>query len=338
MSISNQRRNEFNFQKLLEASQLAFESSEKALKAAEEALTTAKIANAEAEKALNVVTKAYKAASCCKTSEIHEKPTSSSFMSSVDSDLEMESPETDEPDGEGLIMQFPIENTVIDLDESPPFFIVSSSGPAADCWADMFGLYRKTEELSEGRSVYIQEHDTKYLASPYKLSSAKGVWSIGMLRSATASESPASVKWQYKDRETWRDDPLLTVTGLSEKPSSDCEVIISLSKNVVGDISKPSVSGVYRVDGSYCMGRPVLLHSGGRFTLSAGRAGCWRVTSDGVGGYGHLLSGSAPSLCPADPRAASNGSGGQTSWKYKNKQIGRTESKGIRIKCKEHKI
>ena len=29
----------------------------------------------------------------------------------------------------------------------PPFFLVSSSGPAADDWSDMFGLYRKTEEI-----------------------------------------------------------------------------------------------------------------------------------------------------------------------------------------------
>ena len=51
------------------------------------------------------------------------------------------------------------------------------------------------------------------------------------LRTITPSVSHASAKWQYKEfnNETWQDDPALTVTRLTEKPSY-CEVTISLSK------------------------------------------------------------------------------------------------------------
>ena len=43
------------------------------------------------------------------------------------------------------------------------------------------------------------------------------------------------------------------------------------------DIKKPSVAGLYRADGSYFHGRPVLQHEGGHFTLSV-------VEAVGVGG------------------------------------------------------
>ena len=67
----------------------------------------------------------------------------------------------------------------------PPFLLISSSGPSADYWSNMFGLYRKTEEMSEGHSVYTQMHDdtdtdTQYGSIPRKLFSAKGVWSIAI--------------------------------------------------------------------------------------------------------------------------------------------------------------
>ena len=152
------------------------------------------------------------------------------------------------------------------------------------------------------------------------------------LRAATPSESPTSVRWQYQEfnnKKTWRNDPNLTATGLSEKPS-ECEVTISLSLDIERDIMEPGVAGVYRADGSYSRGRPVLQHSWGRFTLTMDE-GCWWVQSV-VGGALYLESGSAPSHCPADPRAARNGSEGLTYWRY-NKQGVLTESSGISVKC-----
>ena len=221
-----------------------------------------------------------------------------------------------------------------------PFLLISSSGPSADHWSEMFGLFRKTEQMREGRNVYIQMHDKKYGASSLKLFTAQGVWTIAgrtvYMRATTPSESPTSVTWQYMvfDKDTGQDDPALTVTNLSEKPD-DCKVTISLSKDVKRKLKEPGLEGVYKADGLYCMGRPVLQHEGDRFTLSADLE-CWRV-STGVGGTQYLWSGSAPSQCPADPRAVRNGNLGQTHWKYYNKQGGYAESSGISVKCKTHK-
>ena len=52
---------------------------------------------------------------------------------------------------------------VVDVEASPnfPFLLITSTGPAADHMCDTFGLYRKTEEMKEGRNVYKQEHDSK---------------------------------------------------------------------------------------------------------------------------------------------------------------------------------
>ena len=133
------------------------------------------------------------------------------------------------------------KDPTIDLEDDmyPPFFLITSTGPAVDHQDEMFGLYRRTEEMTEGRSVYLQEHDLKYGANSGKLFSDQGVWSItqigvvSKLRGAAPSESPTNVKWQYYGggKNPYCDDPDLTVTGLSEKPS-ECEVTISLSQDI----------------------------------------------------------------------------------------------------------
>ena len=232
----------------------------------------------------------------------------------------------------------------------PPFLLVTSTGPAADYQGGKLGLYRKTEQRTEGRTVYIQEHDSQYDDSPCKLSSDNKVWVVNVncddgyegLRAATHSDGPTSVSWQYKEsrHSIWRDDPALTVTGLSEKPSSECEVTISLSwkikdivTNILEPIVDPGVAGVYRADGSYCRGRPVLQHSVRLFTLSVGGWGRWWVVETIGRGPPYLSSGSAPSQCPADPRAARRERRGETHWQYLSKQWEWTKTSGISVKC-----
>ena len=115
---------------------------------------------------------------------------------------------------------------------------------------------------------------------------------------------------------------------------------ISLSEDVVSDINNPGVAGVYKADGTYLSGMPVLRHEEGEFTLI--KNGGWKVTY-GVHGFSdYLHSGSAPSLCPADPRATRNESRRLKLWRYtpKFKLFGHTgypESSGIIIKCAKHK-
>ena len=91
-----------------------------------------------------------------------------------------------------------------DSDQVGKYLLISSSGPAADSHSGKVaaGLYHLSEEMREGRSVYIQEHDTKYGPDLHKLYSDQGVWVVTndgneRLRAATPSLSPTSVKWQY---------------------------------------------------------------------------------------------------------------------------------------------
>jgi len=254
------------------------------------------------------------------------------------------------------------QNSSTDLEDDiyPPFLLISSTGPSAGLNSDTFGLYRKTEQMKEGRNVYKREHDPKYKSyddGRYKLFSEKGVWVMSGdndedLKAVTPSKIPTSVKWQYKeyiedDNYTWLEDPALTVTGLSEKPICECEVTISLSQNVGMNaeqqlMSVNGMAGVYRAEGSYYQGRPVLKHSEGLFTLLAAGYGKWNVKSGdpGEGGDLYLYSGSAPSQCPADPRAAiateSLMREEQLFWRYCKNYWDfnpSTESEGISLKC-----
>lgn len=244
------------------------------------------------------------------------------------------------------------DDTTEDEDSSgDKYLLVSSSGPAGDRWKARLGLYRKSEDTREGRSVYIKEYDTKN-GHILRLFSYQGVWNIrwchknfilmAILRASTPSVSPTSVTWQYAEycpisqKKTWHDDPAITVTSLSEKPS-ECEITISLPEDVKRDIWEPGVEGVYKADGTYRLGRPVLRHSGGRFTVSAGS--CWTVLSGVNGGAGspiYLQGGSVPSQCQAGPWAARKERRGQTHWNSFGNPGGFPESSGIIVKCNKH--
>ena len=261
-------------------------------------------------------------------------------------------------------------NPVTDV-KGDKYLLISSTGPAADHMCATFGLYRRTEEMKEGRHVYKQEHDSQeegHVDEDYKLFSDEGVWAVSFdgdlkLKAAKSSKLPTSVDWLYQfeddeygnrydddDNSAWHNDPALTVTGLSEKPSCECEVTISLDQDIERKIGEPGVAGVYRGDSSYSEGRPVLQHSGGRFTLSV-EDGSW-VVGDNDAGAEYLRSGSAPSQCPADPKAAigSEGQGRkkQTFWGinesesarmkriydlYAGSDNGASGAKGISVKC-----
>ena len=212
----------------------------------------------------------------------------------------------------------------------------------------MFGLYRKTEEEGqrEGRSIYIQEHGDIYYDPPVELFSDRGIWVVKesgnsqvLLSAEKPSESPTSVKWKwYRDKGTgtWQVDPALTVVSLNEKPSG-CEITIHLSGDISSEFIDKGVAGVYRSDGLYQTGRPVFKHWEGIFEICADN--CWKVGSDHSW---ELESGSAPSLCPADPRAAWNEFQRQNNWEYNTKlrplrsQQRPNPANKIRITCKKH--
>ena len=366
---------------MLEASQTAVESSDQALRAAEVALNAAQTANKQAKDVLRAVTEAFvqedrklastnieghpqqaeqvvnRASVDCESDgnsdDIVHNFVMLSTNKNLNNNIEDIEDDDDEDDDDG-----DEDNDVDDDDDTEDdtegdddichnFLLISSTGPACDRFSKMFGLYRKTEEMKEGCSVYIREHDTQYGNVPYRVTINQGVWMLSkgddvFLRAATPSECPTSVKWQYStfssNNNGWLDDQELTLSGLSQKPSV-CEITISLNRRVARNIKEPGVAGVYRASGSYRQGRPVLQHSGGRFTIFV-CDGAWMVTSDvGDEVQIHLVSGSAPSQCPADPRAARNEHIGMTHWGYENKHGGCTSlGGGISVNCGQHSI
>ena len=221
----------------------------------------------------------------------------------------------------------------------PQFILISSSGPTAFL-SQRFGVYRQSEEMRDGRSVYIQDHDTQYGVNHCKLYSDHGVWVVTFdgevrHRAATPSQSPTTVKWQYK-HDKWREDPALTVRGLSERPRRECEVRITLSEDITRSMKKVGVAGVYRADSTYSSGRPVFRHSGGVFTLRVcAWGGGWEVRS-GVGGAGHLSIMTAPSMCPAEADPSRRGDT-HWRWRYLNKQGEDIESGDVIVTCIKHK-
>ena len=173
---------------LLEASQSAVESSDQALRAAEAALSAAQAANKQAKNALKNVTEVFvqenrnlkRLSRSEKQSGTRIRPSYSSMdcESDIDSD-------------DDFMMLSTNKNPVNDIEDdssedgdsfnAPNFIMISPPAPAADNHADMMGVYRRSDEMRDGRSVYIQEQDDKYEDSPCELVSVKGGWLVKWL-------------------------------------------------------------------------------------------------------------------------------------------------------------
>ena len=238
----------------------------------------------------------------------------------------------------------------------PKFYLVSTGADVHKC--NISGLYSQTEEIRDGRNVYIQE-DIRlgFRGYPYKLISEKGVWMVMStfpwpkenvnvyLRAVSPSQSPASVKWQYYDdplnlnknpnRNLWIDDQSVSVTALSERPTSACEITITLSESTALDMEDPGVAGVYRPEGTYHEGRPVLRHTGGQFILYVSGSG-WFVGA-GVGGLKYLYKGNGQSICPAHDGTGVGVNQLMKNWNLWTKRSAWIETIfGVRVTCSKH--
>ena len=335
---------------LVEASQSAVESSDLALKAAEKALSAAQTANNQAKDVLKAVSEAFvqEDRKMMTNSEGEREPENE--ISRPTSSMSCEN-DSDSLDMENFVIlstnNNPVKDVDEDIDEDSKFFLISSTGAAADHRCNALGHYRRCGQSEDGRSVNIQEEDEKPEIEGCNrfLFHFEGVWVVASMQSmhlkaATPSESPSSVKWQYYDQDLnlWKDDQTLTVTSLSERPTCDCEVTIRLSANIARDIGDPGVSGVYRPTGTYFEGRPVMKQYEGLFLLYV-YCGRWRLgTSFGNGE--HLCSRTVPSSCPADPRAAIDQTRGLKYWGLMTKRSGgwiKLNEFGLSVTCSKHK-
>ena len=223
-----------------------------------------------------------------------------------------------------------------DLVNAPSFLFISTTGPSADHQGHIFGLYKKSDQMG----FYVQEHDMMYGDIPCKLFSyiMSSPWNVidkdgqTRLRAKVKSKSPTTVdgKWEYYDFDsrvrTWYDDPHVTAISLKEKPT-ECEVTIKLKDK----------SMLFLADG-YCRGRQVLHHTDGemRLRLYVNETGLW--VASWVDDDNFLMSRSAPSMCPADPRAARETRRGETGWRYWSKRRGGAwvRAEDILVTCSTH--
>ena len=228
-----------------------------------------------------------------------------------------------------------------DLLFPPVFLLITSSGRAVDHQCQHFGVYFSTE--NEEQTGYIQQSQRPYLTSnhgeidiPSKLIILDGLWYLldkdghDCLRAESRSKSPTSVAWEFYhlDRVTWYDASHLSVTCLMELPSY-CEVTIKFPGDIVM---------LFRADGTFCRGRHILNHIGSNLRLYVNAKGCWVVSSDiggDIGGDKVLMSSrSAPSLCPADPRAARDDRRRAKGWRHWSG--GEWVQSDIRVACRTH--
>ena len=233
------------------------------------------------------------------------------------------------------------------------YLLLSSTHPSASHPSVGFklGAYIRIEDFN-GRPAYQQLHLQEETQLFLYYRQATGRWLVGpdlggrkaFLRNTTKSVTVPTSGWQYSDGGGgWSPAPDLTATLLLDLSSVLCaNVTVSAS---LGTFSFSPLPGVF----SY--GRQVFhTTTGGGWVLdwvlgwvlgwgwgwgwvllvSGGRWGVY----DGEGGL-RLCSGSAPGMCPADPRAKIDVDGTRN-WMYVNREGEWEESSDIIITCSTH--
>ena len=223
-----------------------------------------------------------------------------------------------------------------------PYICITSTGPTADLNSDVLGLYALSGTRHGGKPVY-QQMDTEIDGSGgFKIwyGSMNQIWTVGKIDSnqpqllaKTTTSNPTTAAWQFKDydhyHQYWfyRDDVALTVTAMVQLPPA-CSVIISCasSRSLPRGKFHPEVLGEYAATARYQKGRVVYKHVDQELYLAVGSgpggAGCWTVQKEVgrvCGDCTLLHSQTAPTLCPAHPRAARTDRwGGKKYWRWRN--------------------
>ena len=126
------------------------------------------------------------------------------------------------------------------------------------------------------------------------------------------------------------DDPHLMISP--DKPRACGEITISASGAAA--VTQPECVGAYTPTQMFSEGRQVFKHkTEERYLLVDGE---WNVRESVEWGT-KMRSGSAPSMCPADPRARINEWLGQTSWVYTTGFHRKDKNGDITVKCSVHK-
>ena len=225
-----------------------------------------------------------------------------------------------------------------------PYLCITSTGPTADQYSHVLGLYALSGTRHGGKPVYQQmDYDSRGRGG-FKIwyDSINQAWAVGkdtleiqhkLLRATTTTSNPTTAAWQFTDYDSYhhyyfyRDDVALTVTAMVQLPPA-CSVIISCasSRSLPRGKFHPEVLGEYAATARYQKGRVVYKHVDQELYLAVGSgpggAGCWTVQKEVgrvCGDCTLLHSQTAPTLCPAHPRAARTDRwGGKKHWRWRN--------------------
>ena len=248
------------------------------------------------------------------------------------------------------------------LSYSPTFLTITSAGPSADIDGDQLGMY-EVRGTHNGSPFYRQVDTVRRDREEFEFfvyRRENGGWGMGpgldgsiSIRNQNKTESVPLTGWEWRwdCQSQFRDDPLLKISSGPTLPCGD--ITIRASRSV--EYMYPECIGVYNPTQIFSGGCRVFKHvSQERYILSQPDCFNWHVQDsvdttpfsllekshhvDKKGSY--MVSGSAPSMCPADPRARTNQSFGLSSWNYRvsrrNKKIIMREDPLINVTCSVH--
>ena len=231
------------------------------------------------------------------------------------------------------------------------YLLLSSTHPSASHPSVGFklGAYIRIEDFN-GRPAYQQLHLQEETQLFLYYRQATGRWLVGpdlggskfYLRNTTKSVTVPTSGWQYSDGGSFRPAPDLTATLLLDLSSVLCaNVTVSASLGTFSFSPLPGVFSCGRQVFHTTMGWGWVLDwvldwvlgwvLGWVLAVSGGRWGVY----DGEG-EARFCSGSAPGMCPADPRAKINIEDGTRNWMYMNREGKWEESSDIIITCSTH--
>ena len=197
------------------------------------------------------------------------------------------------------------------------YLLISSTRPLAETWiCSLFGSYKRIDDYN-GRPAYMQLHsDESKPAFLYYMSSA-GAWLVDR------GDVPVPVPVPAPD---------LTMTLLPDLSSDHCSDIIITATGEAARLWPECLGTFSSQPGEFYCGRQVFRNTTGWKLRAVGDVGGFWVVCDGEGWAG-LRSGSAPGMCPADPRARVNNEYGTKNWGYRTSEGYMQESSAIIITC-----
>ena len=222
--------------------------------------------------------------------------------------------------------------------------LVTSSGLSAEYQGERLGVYKKAGthnncpyykqmdiERKDGEENVIYSHTDK--RAGWVIGSGLD-GSIGLKNESNTKSVPLSGWICHVGDYKFKDDPhLMTILSHDQAPACG-EITITASGDVA--VKQPECVGVYKPTQMFSRGRRVFKHqTRERYLLVPHGRIDWRV-QDSVGGVegARLVSGCAPSMCPADPRARTSKRTGLTSWIYFSGEGWRHGA--ITVKCSVH--